>query len=97
MCGRSSLTKTEKELEKRKKKRTYMREYKQRKYLEDRDKENQFHRSYLIKKKLGLDDEMFKKYGKELAIVIKIKQLVANLKIKNLVAFNEVWNEMKIE
>ncbi len=88
---------TEKELEKREKKRTYMREYKQRKYLEDRDKENQFHRSYLIKKKLGLDDELFKKYGKELAIVIKIKQLVTNLKVKNLVAFNEVWNEMKIE
>ena len=38
---------TEKELEKREKKRTYMREYKQRKYLEDRDKENQFHRSYM--------------------------------------------------
>jgi len=44
---------TEKELEKREKMRTYMREYKQRKYLEDRDKENQFHRSYLIKRKLS--------------------------------------------
>lgn len=88
---------TEKELEKREKKRTYMREYKQKKYLENRDKENQFHRSYLIKKKLGLDDELFKKYGKDLAIVVKIKQLVAELKDRNSVVFSEIWNEMKME
>jgi len=85
------------DLAKLEKKRTYMREYKRRKYAENREKENQFHRSYLIKKKFGLENELLKKYGKELHIVVKIKQLIAELKDRNLIAFKSLLDEINIE
>jgi len=57
----------------------YMREYKRAKYAEDKEGARDYRNSLRYKKKLDLPPEDFAKYGKHLADMVKLRNLLDKL------------------
>ena len=72
------------------KKRTYMREYKRKKYAENGDDMKARNKAYYYKYKFGLNNEDMKKYNLLLPLVSKLRKGLEELKKKNPEFLNEV-------
>ena len=78
-------------------KRTYMREYKQKKYNENARDILDKNKAYYYKNKLGLDQELLHKYNTLLPYVAKIRLSIDEFKEKNLGLSIEYLTELLIE
>ena len=78
-------------------KRTYMREYKQKKYKENPKLMNAKNQMYYYKNKCGFDTEMLRKYDTLLPYVAKIKLAVEEFKQNNIQLSIEFLTELIIQ
>lgn len=85
------------EVDKTEERRTYMREYKQKKYNDNPRDILDRNKAYYYKNKFGLDSEMMKKYGTLLPCVAKIKSAVQEFRENNLNLSIEYLTEVLIE
>ena len=70
-------------ISKEEKKTTYMREYKRRKYAENKDKFVAKNKSYYIKYKYKMSDEDMKKYNSLLPAVYHLRQSLNEIELNN--------------
>lgn len=77
------------------KRRTYMREYKRKKYAEDAEKMCAKNRAYYCKNTRNVPDEDFKKYNVMLPIVSKAREALEILRTNNPEMLQEILAHYK--
>lgn len=76
--------------------KTYMREYKRKKYAENADMIKDKNKAYYYKTKFNLPSEDMKKYDILLPIVSKLRKNLEELKLKNPEALKEIIQDYLI-
>lgn len=89
--GKKRRKKTKEELT------AYNREYKRKQYAEQRDKFCGVNKSYYYKRKLNITDEEYKRFGKNLHNVIKIRENIDELYEENPDVLKDTLKELLVK